>query len=49
MFGSGHKRKPRTFEAMYEGFCYACGDDIEPGDQIAYNEDDEIVHGDCLE
>lgn len=37
-----------TFEARYEGSCEECGDDICPGDLVAYV-DDELVHADCAD
>lgn len=36
------------FEAQYYGFCPGCGGEINPGDYITYNDDDDIVHEDCL-
>lgn len=38
----------KTFTAKYEGHCYNCGDPIEPGDDVTYD-DDEIVHAECAE
>ena len=38
----------RPFEAMYEGTCNECSEDIEVVDMIAYNDYDELVHEDCL-
>lgn len=35
-----------TFEARFYGRCADCGDDIEPGDDVRY-EDDELIHDDC--
>lgn len=36
----------RVFEARYPGTCGECGDDIDPGDEVCY-EDDELIHADC--
>ena len=37
-----------TFDAKYHGTCGDCGDRIEPGDQIGYDDTDTIVCADCL-
>ncbi len=39
--------EPRIFQALYYGRCL-CGDPIEPGDSVAYDEDDDLVHEECL-
>jgi hypothetical protein len=36
-----------VFLAQYHGRCPACGDEIDPGDEVTYNRDDELVHDDC--
>lgn len=36
----------RIFAAAYSGTCDECGDEIEPGDDVQYV-DDELVHADC--
>lgn len=36
-----------TFTAQYRGRCWACDERIEPGDECAYDEDDEVIHVDC--
>lgn len=36
-----------AFEAKYPGRCADCGEDIERGDLIQYDEDSRIVHADC--
>jgi len=36
----------RVFDARYWGRCHECGQGIEPGDPVAYA-DDELVHEDC--
>lgn len=41
------ERGSNPFEAQFSGECGECGWEIEPGDMIAYNGDDEIVHEDC--
>lgn len=35
-----------VFEARYPGRCPQCGERIEPGDEVTYN-DDEVVHAEC--
>lgn len=35
-----------TFTACYHGACHACGEHVNPGDQVTWV-DDEIVHTDC--
>ena len=37
-----------SFQARYRGQC-AEGDVIVPGDNVAYNEDDELIHVACME
>lgn len=34
-------------EAQYPGKCAACGEEIEIGDEIEMNEDEEWCHVDC--
>lgn len=36
----------KTFTARYRGRCAECDDEIEPGDEVAYA-DDDLVHEDC--
>jgi hypothetical protein len=36
----------RVFTAAFPGLCDACGDEIEPGDEVQYV-DDELIHADC--
>lgn len=36
----------RVFTAMYPGECSECGNEIEPGDEVQFV-DDELVHEDC--
>lgn len=38
----------RTFQARYRGRCLACDDQIEPGDDVCYDEDD-LVHAECAD
>lgn len=38
----------RAFNARYPGTCGDCSDDIEPGDQVGYDDTDSIVCADCL-
>lgn len=33
--------------AEYQSKCAACGDDIDPGDEIVLDEDDDWVHISC--
>lgn len=42
----GHRPPGRSFTAMYPGTC-ACGQRIEPGDQLRYDEDDDLVLVGC--
>lgn len=35
-----------SFEAKYHGRCSDCGERIEPGERVRY-EDDELVHDEC--
>lgn len=37
----------RVFEAIYKGECSECGNLIEVGDDIRYNEFHEIVRVEC--
>jgi len=37
----------KTFEAKYYGRCQECGERIEPGDEVCYDADDDLVHEDC--
>jgi hypothetical protein len=39
----------RPFEARYRGHCGICDDDIEPGDDLVFEEDDSLVHADCTD
>lgn len=36
-----------SFEARYRGKCAACGDRIEEGDEVTYDDDDELIHDEC--
>lgn len=36
----------KVFSAMFPGVCAECGDEIEPGDDVQFVED-ELVHEDC--
>lgn len=36
-----------SFEAKYHGRCVGCDERIEPGDQVEYNADEELVHVHC--
>lgn len=37
-----------SFEAKYRGVCADCGSRIEPGQTVEYDEEDELVHTDCV-
>lgn len=37
-----------TFIAQYYSTCASCFEDIEPGDDATY-QDDEVVHADCVD
>jgi hypothetical protein len=37
----------KIFTAMYDGHCPECGDDIEAGDEVVFNDSHEVVHTDC--
>jgi formylmethanofuran dehydrogenase subunit E len=39
----------RLFEARYDGRCTDCGEYFEAGDEIGYNEFDEIVCDRCFD
>jgi len=43
----GKKTMSRVFEAIYKGECSECGNLIEVGDDIRYNEFHEIVRVEC--
>lgn len=36
-----------SFTARYISECADCGNDIEPGDEAMYDEDDQVVHVHC--
>ncbi len=36
----------RPFIAAFHGTCAACGEPIDPGDEVLY-EDDDLIHEDC--
>lgn len=36
-----------VFPARYRGWCEACDNEIEPGEDVAYNSDDQLVHEWC--
>lgn len=36
-----------SFEARYPGRCPECSEVIEPGDDVTYNDADEVVHIEC--
>ena len=40
-----------VFAARYHGLCRSCGDDIEPGDEVGYIEDEEdgVCCAGCVE
>jgi hypothetical protein len=38
----------RTFRASFPGHCSFCLADFDEGDEIGYNEDDEIICAECL-
>jgi len=40
--------KPRSFTAAFGGFCFAGGDEIEPGDEVCYV-DDVVTHVGCVD
>lgn len=38
----------KTFPARYRGICAkGCGEPIKVGDEVGYNDDDQITHADC--
>jgi len=37
----------RRFVAKYGGKCSGCGEQIEAGDTLCWNADDEAVHDEC--
>lgn len=36
-----------SFEAQYPGTCDTCWEDIEPGDEVAYDSAGSLVHVAC--
>lgn len=36
----------KAFTAAHHGRCHECGEEIAPGDEVAYA-DDDLVHEDC--
>jgi hypothetical protein len=38
-----------SFKAKYRGICADCGSTIHEGDEITYDEHDEVVHVRCIE
>jgi hypothetical protein len=38
----------RTFKASFPGHCSFCLADFVEGDEIGYNEDDEIICDECI-
>lgn len=38
-----------TFPARYPGRCGACDERIYEGDQIRFDADSTVIHGDCTE
>lgn len=37
----------RPFAARFLGSCPECGDDIDPGQLVRYDDDGRVVHNDC--
>lgn len=35
------------FKARYFGRCAACDEQINPGESVEYDDDDELVHREC--
>lgn len=49
-FGRPATAKTTWIPAQFESTCEVCGDEVEPGDSIAFAEEDEAwVHGECLD
>ena len=49
-FGQPARSKNGWVTAMFESVCEICGDEVEEGDSIAFDEDNqEWVHGECLD
>jgi hypothetical protein len=38
----------RVFQANSDGWCYHCELPIQRNDQVQYNEDDDLVHANCV-
>ena len=36
-----------SFEAKYPGHCWACDERIAPGEQVRFNDAEEITHAVC--
>ena len=39
----------RSFEARYPGRCANCDDGISVGETLVYDEDDQVIHADCID
>lgn len=40
----------KIFQARYDGRCYdGCGEKIDQGDDVVYNDDDKVVHEACYD
>lgn len=39
----------RPFPARFLGSCPACGDDIDPGQLVRYDDDGRVVHADAAD
>lgn len=37
----------RPFAARFLGSCPECGDDVDPGQLVRYDDDSRLVHDDC--
>jgi len=37
-----------AFPARFVGTCWLCGGEIDLGDMVAFDGDEQVVHDDCL-
>ena len=45
----GFGGRSRVFEAKYDGYCPACGEDIVRSDRVCFNTQDAVVHEECAD
>lgn len=42
-----NSRGSKPFMAKFPGRCPVCGEDIEEGDSVRFDADDDVVHEEC--